>query len=289
MRVRGWILASTVAMASLSLAGTAQGAVTIGSTMIGPADEINPGCGVACTIMNPALSNPADIAPGGLSSPVNGTVTSWSFKTVMANGSMALRILRPAGIPSFTGVGTSAPVTPISSASPQGPVATSLPIKAGDFVGLNASAGQSPLIDTAGNTTLYWNPQLGDGQTLPGTAGVRIVAVQAVVEPSSKVTFGTIKPNKKRGSAKVTVNVPNGGTLAYSGSGVSVAGATSLVVGASIQVTVQAKGKSKKKLDQKGKVKLKLAVTFTPKFGSAATATTKVKLQKKLRPQRGNR
>jgi hypothetical protein len=288
MRVRGWILASAVAAMGLAFTGTAQGAVTIGSTMNGPADEINPGCGVGCTIMNPALSNPADVAPGGLSSPVNGTVTSWSYKMVIGGGSIALRILRPAGLPSFTGVGTSAPVTPISSGSPQGPVATSLPIKAGDFIALNASGGQSPLIDTAGTTTLYWNPQLMDGQTLPGTAGVRIVAIQATVEPSNKVTFGAVKRNTKRGSAKVTLNVPNGGALAYGGP-VSVAGPTSMVVGASIQVTVKAKGKSKKKLDDKGKVKVKLAVTFTPKFGTAASSSTKVKLQKKLKPQRGNR
>src|SRR5262249_51684358 len=247
------------------------------SSMNGPADETSPGCAVACTIFNPVLSNQADIAPGGLSSPVNGTVTSWSFKTVTAGGSMALRILRPAGGASFTGAGTSAPATPIPSVPPQGPFATSLPIKAGDFVGLNASGLQTPLIDTAGTTTLYWNPQLVDGQTLPGTAGVRIVAVQAAVEPTNKITFGAIKPNKKRGTTKVTINVPNAGTLGYGGSGASVAGPTSLVIGTAIQLTVSAKGKSKKKLDQKGKVKVSLNVTFTPKFGTAATSSTKVK------------
>jgi hypothetical protein len=284
----GRILWGLVVAMTMAFAGTAQGAVTIGSSLNGPADEINPGCGVACTIMNPALSNPADVAPGGLSSPVNGTVTSWTFKSVTAGGSIALRILHPAGIPSFTGAGTSAPVTPNGTVPPQGPFATSLPIKAGDFVGLNASAGQTPLIDTPGTTTFYWNPQLADGQTLSGTAGVRIVAVQATVEPSNKVTFGKVKRNTRSGSAKVTINVPNPGTLAYGGK-VTVFGPSSLVIGTSIQLTVKAKGKTKKKLDQNGKVKASLKVTFTPTGGKAATSSTNIKLQKKLKPQRGSR
>ena len=59
--------------------GIAQGAVTIGTNLTGPADEINPGCSVACTTMNVAV--PTDTAPGGLTSPVNGTVTNWQFKS----------------------------------------------------------------------------------------------------------------------------------------------------------------------------------------------------------------
>lgn len=285
---RGRILVGLAVGTTMALVGTAQGAVTIGSGLTGPADEINPGCSVACTIVNTAV--PTDAAPGGLKSPVNGTVTSWSFKaSAFAGGSMALRILRPAGIPSFTGAGTSAPVTPNGTVPTQGPFVTSLPIKAGDFVGLNASAMQTPLIDTL-STEVFWNPQLTDGQTLAGTIPVsgKEVAVQAVVEPSSKVTFGAVKRNTRSGSAKVTINVPNPGTLAYGGK-VTVFGPSSLVIGTSIQLTVKAKGKSKKKLDKNGKVKAPLKVTFTPTGGTSATASTKIKLQKKLQSQHGNR
>src|SRR3954454_8302332 len=135
MRRRGIAAVALVTAISFATASAAQGAVTIGSNLTGPADEINPGCSMACTVMNIAL--PSDTAPGGLNSPVNGTVTSWSFKSVTAGGSISLRVLRPAGGASFTGAGTSGGVSSVGTTPAQGPFATSLPIHVGDFVGLN--------------------------------------------------------------------------------------------------------------------------------------------------------
>jgi hypothetical protein len=74
MRRGSHLLVGLTLALGFALGGSAQGAVTIGSNLTGPADEINPGCSVACTIMN--LAVPTDTAPGGLTSPVNGTVTS---------------------------------------------------------------------------------------------------------------------------------------------------------------------------------------------------------------------
>jgi len=244
MRIRGALLSASAATAALALAGTAQGAVTIGTNLTGPADEINPGCSVACTTMN--LAVPSDTASGGLTSPVNGTVTGWRFKSVTAGGSIALRILRPAGGASFTGAGTSAAVTSSGSVPAQGPFPTSLPIRLGDYVGLNATAMQTPLIDTPA-TQLYWNaPTLADGQTAQGTAGTREVAVQAVVEPTNTVTFGAITRNKKKGTARVKMSVPNAGQLSYSGPGINVAGPVTLAAPGEVQLTVSAIGKKRR-------------------------------------------
>lgn len=49
---------------------------------------------------------------------------------------------------SLTGVGTSAAAPPISSNLPQGPFATSLPIRIGDHIGLDSCAGQTVIADT---------------------------------------------------------------------------------------------------------------------------------------------
>ena len=132
-----------------------------------------------------------------------------------------------------------------------------MPIQIGDYVGLNGSANSTLLVDTPA-PQLYWNaPTLADGQTLAGTTGTRVVAVQAIVEPTSTVTFGTVTLNKKKGTARLTMSVPNAGQLIYS-------------------------GKKRKKLNSKGKVGASFQVTFTPNQGSAGTATESFKLRKKL-------
>jgi hypothetical protein len=281
MRPRICLLVGSTLALVCTLGGGAQGAVTIGTNLTGPADEINPGCSVACTIVNTAV--PSDTAAGGLTSPVNGTVTSWRFKSITLGGSIALRILRPLSGNSFTGAGTSASVASNGTTSAQGPFATSLPIKLGDHVGLNASAMQTALIDTPA-TQLYWNaPTLGDGQTAEGTAGTREVAVQAVVEPTNTVTFGAPTRNKKKGTATVTMAVPNPGTLSYGGFCVKVAGPSSVTTAGDFPLTVRACGKQKKTLKKKGKVRVAFNVGFTPISGQFGATNESVTLRKKLK------
>ena len=280
MRRGSSVLVGMALALGFAFGGSAPGAVTIGTNLTGPADEINPGCSVACTTMN--LAVPTDNAPGGLTSQVNGTVTSWQFKSVTAGGSIALRILRPAGGTSFTGAGTSAPVTPNGTVPAQGPFPASLPIRVGDSVGLDATAGQTPLIDTPA-TQLYWNaPTLANGQTAQGIFGTREVAVQAVVEPSNTVTFGTPARNKRKGTATITMTVPNAGQLIYSGNGLSLTGPPNVSVPGNVQLIVKAIGKKRKKLARKGKLGVSFQVSFTPSQGSLHTSTENLKLRKKL-------
>lgn len=281
MRRGSSLLVGLTLAAGFTFGAQAQAAVTIGTNLTGPADEINPGCSVACTVMNVAV--PSDTAPGGLASPVNGTVTSWRFKSVTAGGSIALRILHSAGGSSFTGAGTSAPVTPNGTVPAQGPFPTSLPIRAGDFVGLNATALQTPLIDTPA-TELYWNaPTLADGQTAQGAAGTREVAVQAIVDPTNTVTFGAITRHRKKGTATVTMAVPNPGTLSYGGSCVKLAGPSSVAAPGDFQLIVKACGKQKKRLRKKGKVRVAFNVGFTPVNGRFGATNELVTLRKKLK------
>ena len=281
MRRRSSLLVGLTLAAGFTFGAHAQAAVTIGTNLTGPADEINPGCSVACTVMNVAV--PSDTAPGGLASPVNGTVTSWQFKSITAGGSIALRILHPAGGPSFTGAGTSVQVTSNGTVPAQGPFPTSLPIRAGDFVGLNATALQTPLIDTPA-TELYWNaPTLADGQTAQGTAGTREVAVQAIVDPTNTVTFGAITRHRKKGTATVTMTVPNPGTFSYGGSCAKVAGPSNVAAPGDFQLIVKACGKQKKRLTRKGKVRVAFNVGFTPVDGRFGATNELVTLRKKLK------
>jgi hypothetical protein len=182
----------------------------------------------------------------------------------------------------YTGVGTSAPAT--SAGGVQGPIAVSLPIVAGDHIGLNASAGSIVLCDCGQpNQALSWtSPTLADGDSRSGSPVFgRELLVQAVVEPTNTVTFGEVKRNKKKGTATVEVSVPNAGQLAYGGSRAKIGGPASVAVPGEIRLTVRAKGASKTKLNDAGKVKVAVDVTFTPTNGAAATSPTKVKLLKK--------
>jgi Ca2+-binding RTX toxin-like protein len=171
----------------LAAPAAAPAAVTIGSNLGSPANHNDPGCNATpCTVTNLALG--ADLAPGGLTSPVNGTVTSWRFLSGSNGNTVNLRVLRPVSGVTFTGAGTSAPATSVGGLN--GPFATSLPIRAGDHIGLNASTGAIIMSDAVGGTQVHWSmPQLADGASTPGTVGTnREVLVQAVVEPSTPLT-----------------------------------------------------------------------------------------------------
>jgi hypothetical protein len=106
------------------------------------------------------------------------------------------------------------------------------------------------------------------------------------VKPTNAFTLGPISRNKKKGTATLTVNVPNPGELTGSGKGVQVAGAAliskTVTAPGKVKLTIKAKGKKKTTLNETGKVKLKPKITYTPTGGDPSTQSRKLKLKKKL-------
>jgi hypothetical protein len=106
-----------------------------------------------------------------------------------------------------------------------------------------------------------------------------------VLDPSNTLAFGRIVRNKKKGTATLTVNVPNPGELTASGNGVKAAGAAviskTVTAPGAAQLLIKAKGKKKRKLNDTGRVKLNVAVRFTPTGGDPRTQSIKVKLKKR--------
>jgi hypothetical protein len=102
---------------------------------------------------------------------------------------------------------------------------------------------------------------------------------------SNAFTIATIRRNKKKGTATVTVNLPDAGELVGSGNGVKASSAGAVTSKSApagpAQLVIKAKGKKKRKLTRTGKVKLNMAITFTPTGGKANTQSLKVKLKKK--------
>jgi hypothetical protein len=126
------VLVAAVAGLAVALATTtARGAgqtVTLGSTSGSPSANICVG-GIKCTYVPfTGVSNP------GLQVPFDGTVTSFSVNAGSAGGSVGLRVLRPAAPGQYTGAGTSPPKTLGLGVST---FAVSLPVKAGDLLGLD--------------------------------------------------------------------------------------------------------------------------------------------------------
>jgi hypothetical protein len=110
------------------------------------------------TVANVALPEPW----ANVTSPIDGTITSWRVAYAQG-GPFTLRVLEPQADGTYRAVASSAPRTPASVALESFP--TSLPIKAGDTVGIDNSTktdtlGASP---TPGTAHGIWKPFLPDG------------------------------------------------------------------------------------------------------------------------------
>jgi hypothetical protein len=108
----------------------------------------------------------------------------------------------------------------------------------------------------------------------PGNGG----AVTVNVRPASNdFSFGKVKRKAKRGTAKLTVNIPGPGALNLAAGDVKpvVTRATS---GGSVLLLLKPKAKAKRKLARTGKARVQASVTYSPDNGDPKMKSTKVKL-----------
>jgi hypothetical protein len=216
-------------------------------------------------------------------------ISSWSYNATgtAAGQEMTMKVFRKIGDPAtYQAVHHDGP-----RAIAGGTVNTfsaDVPVTPGDVLGTNqpTSAQTTCIFSAPGDSHLFeMTPggNLADGESTSfSTFPDQRVNVSAVVAPSNSFRFGDTIRNKKRGTATLTVSVPNPGDLIASGNGVKAAGAvSSRAVGAGeAKLLIKAKGKKKRKLNDTGRVKLNVAVTYTPTGGDAKTQSVKVKLKK---------
>jgi hypothetical protein len=224
--------------------------------------------------------------------PVSGVITSWSFQAgATPVAGLKLKVGR------FSG--TDVNLIADSAAGTQTPNAVNtysanIPVQAGDMIGLLQISGNCA-VQTADalDKYLFSSGDIAPGTTMPwGPFTGFKFPVQATVTspepaPSNSFTFGGLKRNLKKGTAKLTVNVPGPGTLTLTGKGVvkqrPAASASKTVTAAgAVKLLVKAKGKQKRTLNRTGKVKVKAKVTYTPTGGSPNTKTKRIKLIKRL-------
>jgi hypothetical protein len=222
-------------------------------------------------------------APGGLSSPVNGTVVRWRIRVGDSTRVSNLRIVRPLGRGLFTGAGTSPSVTPPIHATTS--YVVGLPIKIGDYIGVDCCNPDffEPEAEffVTGNAAVRneWQPSLADNGA--GRAPLRAngyeVALNAEVNPTSTFTLHVITHNKRKGTATIAAKVPNPGELTGAGSG----GISKKVrAPGKVRLLIKAKGKKKRKLNSNGKVKVRPEITYTPTGGSPNTRSVTIRLIK---------
>jgi hypothetical protein len=288
---RKWRLLKPLALAAIGavlfLATTAVSAgalVTIGSNL-GRQPNSTPDYTPRPTFSDMALA-PDRQAPAGLSSPVNGTVVRWRIRAGDSTGATNFRIIRslPSGL--FTGAGSSPTVIPPIGATTS--FAGQLPIKIGDFIGIDSppSPGAEFFVTGGAAFRAEWQPTLANGSLgrPPLRGNPYEIAINADINPTSTFSIDAITHNKKKGTATLTITVPNPGELSGAGKGVKVAkaGGVSKRVRkpGSVKLLIKARSGKKRKLNSTGKVKVKPRITYTPIGGDPATQSVKVKLKK---------
>lgn len=120
-----------------------------------------------------------------VASPANGRIVSWKVSGA-SGGPLRLRVIRPAGGVSFTGVSTAfGTITGSGVLTFQ----VNLPVKAGDMIGIEPTVGTDMLGLNQGIQSAFysfWQPPLQDGQTsAPQVAGAQGEwAFNAQIEPN---------------------------------------------------------------------------------------------------------
>jgi hypothetical protein len=235
MRLIRYLIASAATVVCLTTTAAAMAApITIGSPLVGPFKEEGPS-GATVTALNLTLGE----AGAHSTSPVSGAIVRWHL--LDANGGpFRLRVLRPNGGPVYTAVGSSAPVTALGGGYET--FSTSLPVQAGDTIGLDLPEGAKLGVYLAGPTSSVaaWKPPLPEGATQPyslAEAGGEY-GFNAEVQPQPTVTAVSPASGTFKGSSAVTI----AGTDFAAVSGVRFGGnaAISFAVGSENQITAVA-------------------------------------------------
>ena len=268
-------------LALLSLAACASRApasVTLG--------QLAPGVPATCATNND-WAQPTVTSGNTYVVPGNGIITSWShIASASAGERMSMKIWRQVSGLNYLAVGHDGPRTLTPSALNTFPA--NIPVKPGDVLGEHTVTGNVGCMFNAADSVLV---DLGDAQDgglatfTPSPPGVgRRLNITAVFAPSNGFSFGGFARNRKKGTATLTVNVPNPGELIASGKGVKAGAAViskTVTAAGTVKVTIRAKGRKQKTLSETGKVTVKPKITYTPTGGDPSTQSVKVKLLKK--------
>jgi hypothetical protein len=280
-------LAVALFLAALSLAASvsqAGAAVTIGQ--LAPVNSPP-----VCVLEQVDRLHPTVTSGNSYVVPGTGTITSWSHNATVSAlpAQLTMKVFRKVADPStYSVVAFDARVLTNSTTNT---FPTNFPVKPGDVLGSSSllTRATACYVFSAGFPYLSRSGNLFLGQTGTFTTGTGLrLNISAVFEPTNTFTLGVTTLNKKKGTATLTVTVPNPGELTalcrWCVKAANAGAVTSKTVTApgAVKLLIKAKGKKKRKLNATGKVKVKPKISYTPTGGDASTQSIKVKLKKKL-------
>jgi hypothetical protein len=277
------LAASLTAVLLAASASPAGGSVTIGQV----ANPQPIGCGGGYDWAQPTVTSGNTYVVPGTGGITAWTVTSWTTYGGPSESQVTMKIFRKLAGPSYQVVGHSGPQTVTPGGTAGNTFPSGLAVKPGDVLGFHTLTLSYCDFTAAGEEYLYYLGNLADGaQASFGTySNSRRLNISAVVTPTNTFSRAGTQRNKKKGTATLTLNLPNPGQLTGSGKGVKAAGAAviSKTVSApgETQLLIKAKGRKNRKLNETGKVKLNVKVTYTPTGGDPSTQSVKVKLKKR--------
>jgi hypothetical protein len=266
VRVIGASIAAGAALMAFPSVG--HGAVTVGSNL-----NLDPQLAQACPGCTFVLTVPesGNTAPGGVISPVNGTVTTWRIRRGGGGSAgIAFRVVRPLGGGLYTGAGTTATVVPPDNAIT--PYNLPLPVQTGDLIGIDCCFGATGGFFRISGDSLQFGtfmspsvlPNGGAGRSPDDDEGE--TAVQATIEPTS--AFNVVSKKKRNGGKlKIRVNLPNAGELVADGKRFKETTRTASGPG-ELTFKLKPTKKTANLLDERNKVKAKALIEFTPTFGT---------------------
>ncbi len=217
---------------------------------------------------------------------VSWAVTQWStFASPDAGQSFTMKIFRPVAGMTYTAVGRDGPHE--LAPGVLNTFSANVTAKPGDVLGLNSGPGGSNAcnFDVPGETALVRLGDLADGES--GDFGTTTpffrVNIEAAITPRKDFFFASLTRHKRKGTATLTVDLPNPGELVVSGKGVrgTAAGAPIRVTGPGIvSLLIKPKGRTRRILDRTGEVKVRPKVSYTPTGGDTASQSRKLRLKK---------
>lgn len=194
------LLASTVVVAALGFAGSADAAlVTVGPNLSGT--YMSESCETECTLLNTSLTQPG----AQVISPVNGLVVGWHVVGGTTPGTYRLRAVNPLAGGSYLFAAASAPVSSIASAAVQTFTAT-MPIAAGQAIALDLNATASIGIAAALGSYAQWEPEPAEGtSSAPLIVAPITVGFNAEVQPAPTITSLGTASGSTAGGTSVTI------------------------------------------------------------------------------------
>jgi DNA-binding beta-propeller fold protein YncE len=134
--------------------------------------------------------------------------------------------------------------------------------------------------EVAGANASSFEPSAAGNYRCQVTASNPAGSASQASDPFARFMIGKARRNRRRGTAKLPITVPDPGTLSITGRGVKAGGTRSVPAG-TVKVLVKAKGRKRNKLEAKGRAKLMLSIAYAPAGFPPSTQTAEVRLRKR--------